>query len=292
MLEGAASFFIMPFCCPAKVNLFLSIDGPLPGGYHALSTVMQKIGLCDELEAKARLDGVIELVRDIPATADPNDDLVMKSARLLREYAKRPELGADLILKKRIPTGAGLGGGSSDAAGTLVFLNELWKLGLKKEELFSLALSLGSDVPFFLGPPASFCQGRGEVLTALQPRELFLAVVKPPESLPTAAVYRKYDESERAAFSSETFLKAYEGGSWSDIGANLGNALEAPAAELEPKIGLVRKLMETYTPYVSMSGSGSAFFGIFKNLATAAEAASVIVNAHPEFTVCAAKTLT
>ena len=282
----------MPYCCPAKVNLFLSVDGTLPQGFHAISTVMQRIGLCDELEAKVRSDGKITLVRDIPATADPDDDLVMKSARLLREYAKRPDLGADLILKKRIPTGAGLGGGSSDAAGTLVFLNELWKLGLKKEELFPLALALGSDVPFFLGPPASFCQGRGEVLSALKPRELFLAVVKPPESLPTAAVYRKYDESERASLSPEAFLTAYEGGSWSDIGANLGNALEAPAAELEPRIGLVREIIEAHTPYVSMSGSGSAFFALFKDLSSAAEAASRIRSAQPGFTVCAAKTLT
>lgn len=282
----------MPYCCPAKINLFLSVDGLLPGGFHAISTVMQRIGLCDELEAKVRFDGVIGLARDIPATADPGDDLVMKSARLLREYAKRPELGADLILKKRIPTGAGLGGGSSDAAATLVFLNELWKLGLKKEELFELALSLGSDVPFFLGPPASLCQGRGEVITALKPRELYLAVVKPPESLSTAAVYRKYDESKRASLSPEVFLKAYEEGSWSDIGANFGNALEGPAAELEPKIGLVRALIEAYTPYVSMSGSGSAFFALFKDLASASEAASRIRSAQPEFTVLAAKTLT
>ena len=282
----------MPCCCPAKVNLFLTVDGLLPGGFHAISTVMQRIGLCDELEAKVRPDGKLTLVRDIPATVDPEDDLVMKSAKLLREYAGRPELGADLLLKKRIPTGAGMGGGSSDAAGTLSFLNDLWKLGLRKEELLDLALSLGSDVPFFLGPPAAFCEGRGEVMTELKPRELFLAVVKPPESLPTAAVYRKYDEGARESFSPEVFLKAYEEGSWSDIGAAFGNALEDPATELEPKVALVRKVMETYTPYVSMSGSGSAFFGLFKDLAAAAEAASNIRNAYPGFTVCAAKTLT
>ena len=281
----------MPYCCPAKVNLFLSVDGLLPGGFHAISTVMQRIGLCDELEAKVRSDGKLTLARDIPATADSEDDLVMKSAKLLRDYSGKKELGADLLLKKRIPTGAGLGGGSSDAAGTLVFLNELWKLELRKEELFSLALALGSDVPFFLGPPAALCKGRGEVITELAPRELFLAVVKPKESLPTAAVYRKYDERERVSLSPKAFLKAYESGSWTDVGAALGNALKDPAAELEPKVGLVGKMMETYTPYVSMSGSGSAFFGLFKDLAAAAEAASKIGNAYPEFTVCAAKTL-
>ncbi len=282
----------MPYCCPAKINLFLSVEGTLPQGFHAIKTVMQRIGLCDELEAKARSDGKIELARDIPATADAEDDLVMKSARLLREYAKRPELGAEIILKKRIPTGAGLGGGSSDAAGTLLFLNDLWKLGLGKEELLPLALSLGSDVPFFLGPPASLCLGRGEVMTSLEPRELFLLLVKPPESLPTASVYRKYDERERSSLSSEAFLKAYEEGSWSDIGANLGNALYAPASELEPRLVSVKKLMEAYTPYVSMSGSGSAFFGLFENLSSAAEAAAKIRSAQPDFTVCAAKTLT
>ena len=282
----------MPYCCPAKVNLFLSVDGLLPGGFHAISTVMQRIGLCDELEAKPRRDGKLTLVRDIPATADPEDDLVMKSARLLREYAGKSELGADMLLKKRIPAGAGLGGGSSDAAGTLVFLNELWKLGLEREELLRLALPLGSDVPFFLGPPASLCRGRGEVMTKLKPRELFLVVVKPPESLPTAAVYRKYDESPRASLFPESFLKAYDSGSVSDVGASFGNALEAPAEELEPKVGAVRKLMKAYTPYVSMSGSGSAFFGLFKDLASAADAASNISKAHADLFVCAAKTLT
>ena len=287
-------FFLvfMPYCCPAKVNLFLSVDGTLPGGFHAISTVMQRIGLCDELEAKVRCDGKLSLVRDIPATVDPKDDLVMKSARLLREHAGKPELGADILLKKRIPTGAGLGGGSSDAAGTLVFLNELWKLGLKREVLLDLALSLGSDVPFFLGSPAALCQGRGEVMTKLKPRELFLVVVKPPESLPTAAVYRKFDEKARRSFDPDAFLKAYESGSASDVGASLGNALEVPAAELEPKVGAVRKLMEAYTPYVSMSGSGSAFFGLFKDLASAADAASNISKAHADLFVCAAKTLT
>lgn len=282
----------MPYCCPAKVNLILSVDGLLPGGFHAISTVMQKIGLCDELEAKIRCDGKLTLARDIPATADPKDDLVMKSAKLLKEYAGKPDLGADILLKKRIPTGAGLGGGSSDAAGTLVFLNDLWKLGLKKEELFELALSLGSDVPFFLGPPASFCRGRGEVITELKPRELFLVIVKPPESLPTAAVYRKFDERSRDSFDPKAFLKAYESGGAEDVGASFGNALEAPAAELEPKVGAVRKLMEAYTPYVSMSGSGSAFFGFFKDLLSATEAASSILEAHPDLFVCAAKTLT
>ena len=155
-----------------------------------------------------------------------------------------------------------------------------------------MALALGSDVPFFLGPPAALCKGRGEVITELAPRELFLAVVKPKESLPTAAVYRKYDERERVSLSPKAFLKAYESGSWTDVGAALGNALKDPAAELEPKVGLVGKMMETYTPYVSMSGSGSAFFGLFRDLAAAAEAASNIGNAYPEFTVCAAKTLT
>lgn len=282
----------MPYCCPAKVNLFLSVDGTLPQGFHAVSTVMQRIGLCDELEAKVGSDGVLELSRDIPATADPEDDLVMKSARLLREYAGKPELGAKLLLKKRIPAGAGLGGGSSDAAGTLAYLNGLWKLDLKKEELLDLALSLGSDVPFFLGPPAALCKGRGEKMTGLRPRELFLVVVKPPESLPTAAVYRKYDEIGRDALDPETFLRAYESGSIEDVGAAFGNALEAPAAELEPRVVLVREMMKTYTPYVSMSGSGSAFFGLFKDLASAAEAASGIKMTHPELTVCATKTLT
>lgn len=291
MLESAASFFIMPFCCPAKVNLFLSIDGPLPGGYHALSTVMQKIGLCDELEAVVSLDGKLELGRDIPATSDPETDLVMISAKRLREYVKRPELGARLLLKKRIPTGAGLGGGSSDAAGTLELLNRLWKLDLKREELMSLAASIGSDVPFFLGPPASFCRGRGEILEKLEPRELCLLLAKPPESLPTKDVYLKYDETGRERLEAAPFLKAYEKGSWEEVGGLLKNSLEAPAMELCEAAREMKERLQSLTPYVSMSGSGSAFFGLFPNLGAAAEAGSSLKNAYPDLTVCATKTL-
>ncbi|MBR5624434.1 4-(cytidine 5'-diphospho)-2-C-methyl-D-erythritol kinase [bacterium] len=282
----------MPYHCPAKLNLFLGIEGLLPGGFHSLSTLMQRIGLCDELEIYPKSDGRLTLRCDIQPTEDPEDNLVLKAARLLKARAGKPELGADILLKKRIPTGAGLGGGSSDAAGTLVFLNDLWKLGLKREKLLNLALYLGSDVPFFLGPPASLCRGRGELITELKPREFSLVVVKPSESLPTAAVYRKFDESAGEKLDCKAFLKAYESGSIEDVGASLYNALEAPAVELEPKIVSIRKLLEAYTPYVSMSGSGSAFFGLFKDLSSAAEAASRINAAHPDLFVCAAKTLT
>ena len=282
----------MPYCCPAKINLFLSVDGKLPDGYHALSTCMQRFGLCDELEATAGNDGRLTLKRDVPATPDARDDLVMKAAELLRSYVGMEELGADIILKKRIPTGAGLGGGSSDAAGALRLLGKIWALDLKEGEYLELASKLGSDVPFFLGPPAAWCTGRGEKIKALAPRELFLLLVKPPRSLSTPAVYARYDALERGRKDPADFLAAYGRGDWKAVGESLYNSLAAPALELEPDIGRVMALLREHTPFVSMSGSGSAVFGLFSSLAAAGAAGADIKASHPELAVCAAKTLT
>ena len=282
----------MPYCCPAKVNLFLSVDGKLPDGYHAISTCMQRIGLCDELEASARNDGSFTLKRDVPATLDASDDLVMKAARLLKEHAGREELGADIILKKRIPTGAGLGGGSSDAAGALRLLGKIWALELGEGDYLELASKLGSDVPFFLGPPAAWCTGRGEKTKPLVPAELFLLLIKPPRSLSTPAVYARYDDLERGKNDPAAFLAAYARGDWKAVGENLHNALTEPALELEPDIGRVMALLRERTPFVSMSGSGSAVFGLFSSLAAAGAAGADIKASHPELAVCAAKTLT
>lgn len=281
----------MPYCCPAKVNLFLSVEGKLPDGYHAVSTCMQRIGLCDELEALPRNDGAISLKRDIPATPEVENDLVMKAARLLKSHVGRDDLGADIILKKRIPAGAGLGGGSSDAAGALRLLGKVWALELKEAEYLDLASRLGSDVPFFLGSPAAWCTGKGEKTEPMVPAELFLLLIKPPQSLSTPAVYARYDVLEREKRDPADFLAAYGSGELSAVGENLYNALAAPALELEPAVGRVLGLLRERTPYVSMSGSGSAVFGLFPDLAAASGAGAEIKALDQGMIVCATKTL-
>lgn len=281
----------MPYHCPAKLNLFLGIEGLLPGGFHSLSTLMQRIGLCDELEILPNRSGNLVLRCDISPTEKAEDNLVLKAARLLKERAGIRELGADILLKKRIPWGAGLGGGSSDAAGTLKYLNELWGLKIPLEELSSLAARIGSDAPFFLGPPAAFCTGRGEIVKAVKPRELYLLLFKPSESLSTPRVYRQYDQWPRNSASPEAFLKAYAEGDLDSLGKALFNDLEAPARELLPALDKYLASIRELTPYAAMSGSGTALFGLFKDLSSAGEAGLALSGLYPDASLTVTKTL-
>ena len=282
----------MPQPIPAKINLFLSVLERQKDGYHKIASVLQKIGLADEIEIIESEDGKIELGCDLPPTLNSQENLVFKAAKLLRAEAKNLSLGAKILLKKRIPSGAGLGGGSADAAATLEILNSQWQLNFSLEKLRALALKLGSDVPFFLGPPAAVCEGVGEILQPLKPRELFLTIVKPKESLATALVYQQFDLKPRPALNLSNFLEIYKKGSLEELGNALANSLAAPAEELEPAVKKVTTLLRAMTPYVLMSGSGTAVFGLFKNLALASEAAQAISEKDSSLFVLATKTLT
>lgn len=160
-----------PWPAPAKLNLFLHVTGRRADGYHELETLFQVVDLCDEITIEVREDGRIERQGGAPGVA-AEDDLVVRAARLLRREAGRDELGATLRVEKRIPLGAGLGGGSSDAATALVALNTLWGLGLSTEALARMGLSLGADVPVFVRGANAIARGVGEVLepVALPPR--------------------------------------------------------------------------------------------------------------------------
>jgi 4-diphosphocytidyl-2-C-methyl-D-erythritol kinase len=164
---------------PAKVNLTLEVVGKRPDGYHAIETLMVAVDLFDTLEVRRGPAGVVALECDPPTLPTDGRNLVVKAADALRRAAGTDQ-GASLRLTKRIPHEAGLGGGSSDAATTLLALNRLWGLGLGRDELAAVAAGVGSDVAFFLSPPAGWCTGRGEVVTS-EPvgRELDLVVVKP-----------------------------------------------------------------------------------------------------------------
>ena len=174
---------------PAKLNLFLHVTGRRTDGYHELETVFQLIDLADELRIGVRSDGAI--VRHGAAAGVPADrDLTVRAALLLRERAGRPTLGADLEVVKRIPVGAGLGGGSSDAATTLVALDELWGLGLGAERLAALGVELGADVPFFVGGGNAIGRGIGADLEPVELPPRCYAVVFPGTPVPTADVFQ------------------------------------------------------------------------------------------------------
>jgi 4-diphosphocytidyl-2-C-methyl-D-erythritol kinase len=176
---------------PAKLNLFLHVTGRRADGYHLLQTVFQLIDYGDTLRFTLRPDGAI--LRSTPFPGVPEDsDLCVRAARLLQTAATRAGhslAGADIALDKRLPQGGGLGGGSSDAATTLIGLNHLWQTGFRRTELMALGLQLGADVPFFLCGGNAFAEGIGESLQVLQTPARWFVVIEPGVSIPTAAIF-------------------------------------------------------------------------------------------------------
>lgn len=172
---------------PAKLNLFLHVTGRRADGYHGLQTAFRLIDLADTLRFKPRDDGRVTLRRPL-AGVPPAQDLCLRAAALLK-HATGHQGGVEIDLDKRIPMGGGLGGGSSDAATTLVALNYLWRLGLIRGELQRLALELGADVPLFVFGENAFAEGVGEELLPLALPHAWYLVLVPPVQVPTAAVF-------------------------------------------------------------------------------------------------------
>lgn len=172
---------------PAKLNLFLHITGQRDDGYHLLQSVFQFVDFSDELHFNITDDGKIHRVNDIPDVAE-QDDLVIRAAKLLQQTASISQ-GVDIRLDKKLPMGGGVGGGSSDAATTLVALNHLWQAGLNLHQLAELGLSLGADVPVFIHGYAAFAEGVGEKLDAIDLPEPWFLVVKPQVNVSTAEIF-------------------------------------------------------------------------------------------------------
>lgn len=152
---------------PAKINLHLEVLGQRSDGFHELAMVMQSIDLADQLDCSNSADGLIQLSCDQPGLSCGSDNLVIRAAELLRQRSGFHELGAHLHLRKRIPIGAGLAGGSSDGAAALLALNTLWGLGHSQDQLLAMAAELGSDMPFCLAGGSQLCFGRGECLESV-----------------------------------------------------------------------------------------------------------------------------
>jgi 4-diphosphocytidyl-2-C-methyl-D-erythritol kinase len=179
---GAAAF-----PAPAKLNLMLRVTGRRPDGYHLLQTVIRFIDRGDTLTFGVRADGVIARAREVPGVA-AEEDLTLRAARAL-QAASGTRLGADIALEKRLPVGGGLGGGSSDAATTLVALNRLWETGLTRGRLQALALELGADVPVFVYGRNALAEGIGERLTPVEVPDDWYLVLEPPVAVPTASIF-------------------------------------------------------------------------------------------------------
>ena len=180
---------------PAKINLHLEVIGKREDGFHELAMIMQNIDLADYLEFEINNKGLIKLESDCNDLSLSDDNLIVKSANLLRKKSNI-DYGANIFLRKNIPIGAGLAGGSSNAAATLIGLNKLWDLNIDQETLCSLASTLGSDIPFFINGGIQLCFGRGEVLEKLDSNYKYgvLLLKNPHVSVSTAETYKKYSD--------------------------------------------------------------------------------------------------
>ncbi len=165
------------FPAPAKLNLFLHVTGRRADGYHLLQTVLRLLDYADEVGLRVTDDGAVRRVSQVPGVME-QDDLTLRAARLLKQISGCP-LGVDIDLVKRLPVGGGLGGGSSDAATTLIALNRLWSIGLSVDQLQALAVQLGADVPFFVFGRNAFAEGIGEHLHALHLESAWYLVIVP-----------------------------------------------------------------------------------------------------------------
>lgn len=250
---------------PAKVNLHLEVLGKRPDGYHEIATLMVAIRLFDTLVFRDEPTGDIRLVCSRSDLSAGPDNLVVRAACLLQEHTGCRR-GASIRLVKRIPMAAGLAGGSTDAAATLVALNELWQLGLDHPVLSQLAAKLGSDVPFFLGGPAAWCTGRGEIIEP-QPlgRTLDFVLLCPPFGCATADVYRRVRVPEKPE-SGDEICRALAAGDVPAIAAKLHNRLQPAAEQLVPRLAKYKARLERLGPAgVLMSGSGSTLFALCRD---------------------------
>lgn len=273
----------MRLLAAAKINLHLRIGAARADGFHPLSSWFVTIGLFDTLICEPIEGNDLRLNCDDPSIPTDDRNLVVRVARLLQKehapVAQVPEAkrGARLTLQKQIPAGGGLGGGSSDAARTIVALNHAWQLGLTFERMCEIAASVGSDVPFFLHGGSCLCRGRGEIVTPLPaPKPKWALLILPEISMPTAAVYRMFDQmglGEQNKFEDEANLRE-----WSELSAHmllekLKNDLESPAFEMNEALRRLRsETQHILGRIVRMSGSGSTLFTLFDDETGAIEA--------------------
>ena len=260
---------------PAKLNLFLEILNKRPDGFHELESLMVAVDLFDTLEFTDDPSGEVRLTCDDPTLPINGANLVVQAAERLRADAGL-ERGARISLRKAIPVRAGLAGGSSDAAVTLVALNRLWDARLPHQRLAELAGTIGSDVAFFLNTPAAICRGRGERVQPVELRStLHFVVICPPVGVSTAGVYAKLTPPERPRPIGDA-LEALISGDSTALGRTLFNRLQPVAEAIEPDLERVRRALEEMGPSLDgflMSGSGSAYYGLCRDESAAGHAA-------------------
>jgi 4-diphosphocytidyl-2-C-methyl-D-erythritol kinase len=262
---------------PAKLNLTLRVTGKRADGFHEIETLVTQINLCDTVSAAAHEDGCYALDCDDPKLPRDGSNLVLRAANVLNETAGTNH-GARLELRKRIPAGAGLGGGSSNAATTLMLLNELWKTGLAKPDLIRLGAQIGSDVPLFCGSPLCVIRGRGEQVEDLgTPPALWAALVLPTIHCSTAAVYEAWDQAPQHWPRPSLSAVLAARGSASELMEALFNDLEWAAFHAVPELAeLAQRVASAAGQAVRLTGSGAAMFRLFDDARSAARFALTV----------------
>ena len=261
---------------PAKINWFLNVIGKRNDGYHSIISLMQCISLYDELIFKH--SDKIDVVSNVYINL--KDNLVYKAASLLKQYTSY-QYGVKIVLHKDIPIGAGLGGGSSDAAHTLSGLNILWGLGLNTADLSSIAAEIGSDVPFFLNTPCALAEGRGEkILPWKMNSSVILLLIKPQMSVSTSWAYASFDklkisdtELTKKPFDIKLFCQAFENRDFTYLSNIMNNDFEKVVIKRYPVVdSLKKRLLEKGAIISAMTGSGPTVFGVFDSRDTAEKA--------------------
>ena len=265
---------------PAKLNLFLHVIGRRANGYHLLQSVFVMLDFCDTLHFSLRADGAIRRQSDLPGVHE-DDDLVVRAAKLLKREAQSiaspGAYGVEISVDKKLPMGAGLGGGSSDAATTLLALNRLWNLGFSNDKLRALGLTLGADVPFFLYGRNAFAEGVGEQLLPVEFPRWWYLVLTPPVHVPTLAVFT-HPELTRDTIPLRI----------SDFSANgLGdtrNDLQAVVLKTFPAVSCYLQALQSVSQKsvfgARMTGSGACVFAAF---ASGQDARGALELLQPEY---------
>ena len=256
---------------PAKLNLFLHIVGRRSDGYHLLQSVFQLIDWCDQISLKKIACSEVRRVNPIPGVL-PDQDLVVRAANLLKDFCKS-DAGVEIDVKKEIPMGAGMGGGSSDAATTLVGLNSLWNLNLSKETLCMLGLQLGADVPFFIFGQNAFVEGIGEKIKEISLESRDFLVIFPNQGIPTASIFQ---DSELTRDHAQITIDGFLASPWS----NLTNDCQAVAMRICPE---VKQALDWITQAIPgseprMSGSGSSVFAVLDDKTNIAKLENLLQN--------------
>jgi len=273
---SAATRDALSVAAPAKVNLFLHVTDRRTDGYHTLESLFTLIDWADIVTLETRADRAIVRTQPTPGV-DERDDLAMRAAHALRE-ATGVTHGVTITVDKRVPMGAGLGGGSADAASVLLALNRLWRLGLSRPALAAIGARLGADVPFFVHGETALARGVGDLLTPVSMPTLWLALAVPKVQVSTAEIFAAPNLTRATPSAKiDVFSEGYG-----------RNDLESVASAKFPGVARAIAMLKRASPSARMTGSGG---GVFAAFASEAEARAALVDAPREFATRVARTL-